>query len=102
MTKDNTVHKTYKENASIAEQRTEKRLVQHMEKNIYRKLKFADQSTKSVKLMTLIQTPNQINELYIDRVVSSVIKKDNEITLNATVKGTLMQILKSSYMFVFI
>ena len=71
-------------------------------KNIYRKLKFADQSTKSMKLMTLIQTPNQINELYIDRVVSSVIKKDNEITLNATVKGTLMQILKSSYMFVFI
>ena len=71
-------------------------------KNIYRKLKFADQSTKSMKLMTLIQTPNQINELYIDRVVSSVIKKDNEITLNATVKGTLMQILKSSYMIVFI
>ena len=59
-------------------------------KNIYRKLKFADQSTKSMKLMTLIQTPNQINEVYIDRVVSSVIKKDNEITLNATVKGTLM------------
>ena len=71
-------------------------------KNIYRKLKFADQSTKSMKLMTLIQTPNQINELYIDHVVSSVIKKDNEITLNATVKGTPMQILKSSYMFVFI
>ena len=71
-------------------------------KNIYRKLKFADQSTKSMKLMTLIQTPNQINELYIDHVVSNVIKKDNEITLNATVKGTPMQILKSSYMFVFI